>query len=156
MLHYLKESDTQNISPNWCGAHFDHGVFTSLMPAYYFKDGVEVPEPEEAGLYIMPSNSKTYEKINATDKSVMIFQVGEFVQLASNDQIRATKHLVKKAPGNIERFTFALFFSADDNAAIHSNSELTMDARYIDNKAFNGSITYGKWEAASYERYRAV
>jgi isopenicillin N synthase-like dioxygenase len=156
MLHYLKEGNTEDQNPNWCGAHFDHGVFTALMPSYYFTDGLEVEEPGDSGLYIMPSNGTKFEKINATDKNIMIFQVGEFVQLASNDQIRATKHLVKKAKGNIERFTFALFFSADDDAVIHSNSELTMDARYIDNKFFNGSISYGKWEAASYERYRAL
>ncbi len=156
MLHYHKIDDTTQINPNWCGAHLDHGVFTGLMPAYYFKDGKEVEEPAEAGLYIMPSNSNQFEKINASDKSILLFQVGEFAQLASHDQIRATKHLVKKAHGNIERFTFALFYSADDEAIINSNSELKNDSRYIENMAKNGEINYGKWQAASFARYRAV
>ncbi|HAT2066624.1 TPA: isopenicillin N synthase family oxygenase [Legionella pneumophila] len=154
MLHYLAVDEIQN--PNWCGAHLDHGVLTALMPAYYFRNGVEVDEPENAGLYIMPSNSEQFEKIDALDKSIMLFQVGEFVQLASNDTIRATKHLVKKTTDSIERFTFALFFSAHDDTVIYSHSELTQDTRYLEHKSSDGSISYGQWEAASYRRYRAL
>lgn len=155
MLHYMQVDESANPNPNWCGAHLDHGVFTSLMPAYYFKDGVEVEEPEDAGLYIMPSNGNQFEKIDATDKSVMLFQVGEFIQLASNDQIRATKHLVKKTQKSIDRYTFALFLSTHDDTIITSHSELTQDRRYIEQKLPDGRISYGKWEAASYEQYRA-
>ncbi|KTD24964.1 Uncharacterised protein [Legionella lansingensis] len=155
MLHYLNVDESQNANPNWCGAHLDHGVFTALMPAYYFREGIEVEEPEEAGLYIMPSNSDQFEKINARDKSIMLFQVGEFLQLASNDQILATKHLVRKAKGNIERYTYALFFSAHDDTVIYPHSKLTKDTRYLEQKSPDGSISYGKWEAASYELYRA-
>jgi hypothetical protein len=53
-LHYLAVDEVEN--PNWCGAHLDHGVLTALMPAYYFRNGEEVDELEEAGLYIMPSH----------------------------------------------------------------------------------------------------
>ena len=155
MLHYHKEKETRQTNPNWCGAHFDHGVFTGLMPAYYFRDGEEVSEPEEAGLFIRPTNGKNFEKVKASDKSILLFQVGEFGQLASNDHYRATQHLVRKAEGNIERFTFALFYSADVQAVIHSTSELTKDARYAENSAADGSICYGKWQEASYARYRA-
>lgn len=154
MLHYLADDSIQN--PNWCGAHLDHGVLTALMPAYYFRNGIEIDEPQDVGLYIMPSNSERFEKIDAADKSIMLFQVGEFLQLASNDRIRATKHLVKKTTGSVERFTFALFFSAQDDTAILSHSELTQDTRYLEHKSSDGSICYGKWEAASYERYRAI
>lgn len=78
MLHYHKENKTTNSNPDWCGAHFDHGVFTGLMPAYYFQAGQEVDEPEEAGLFIVPSHGNHFEKMRASDKSILLFQVGEF------------------------------------------------------------------------------
>lgn len=155
MLHYHKENDATNANPNWCGAHYDHGVFTGLIPAYYFRDGKEIDEPEEAGLFIARSDNDPFDKINATDKSILLFQVGEFGQLVSNDRIKATKHVVKKANGGIERYTFALFYSANDNVVIHSSSELVEDTRYKDNQFADGSICYGKWDVASFERYRA-
>jgi isopenicillin N synthase-like dioxygenase len=154
MLHYHKESDTMNINPNWCGEHFDHGLFTGLIPAYYFCNDKEVDEPDDAGLFIKPNNGSSYEKINASDKSVLLFQVGEFGQLISNDRIKATKHKVKKTNSEIERFSFALFYSADENLIIQSVSELTKDARFIKNKFDDENISYGKWEKASYDRYR--
>lgn len=155
MLHYHKENNTENGNPNWCGAHFDHGVLTGLVPAYYFRDEVEIDEPEEAGLYIMPSDGQQFEKINANDKSILLFQVGEFGQLLSHDTIRATKHRVKKAKGEIERFTFALFFNADQQAVVNSKSILSKDERYASQQTPDGSITYNQWEVASYARYRA-
>ncbi len=154
MLHYQKESDTTNANPNWCGAHFDHGIFTGLAPAYYFRDGIDVAEPEESGLFIKPTNSNDFIKINSADKEILIFQVGEFGQLATHDTICATKHLVKKARSNIERFTFALFFSTHHQVMINSRSILTKDSRYAENKHADGSICYGKWQDASYARYR--
>ena len=155
MLHYHKETHELNENINWCGEHTDHGILTGLIPAYYFKNGIEVEEPPEAGLYIMPSDKNDFEKIDASDKSILLFQVGEFGQLILNDQIKATKHKVKKAKDEIERYTFALFYSADGNMAIQSKSILSQDLRYIQNKTANGSITYKLWEQASYERYRA-
>ncbi len=86
----------------------------------------------------------------------MLFQVGEFGQIASQDQIKATKHVVKKAKGSIERFTFALFYSATDDTVVNSKSELAQDSRYKENMAQDGSIRYGDWQAASYARYRAT
>ncbi len=156
MLHYHKEGDLTNENPDWCGAHLDHGVFTGIIPAYYFRAGVEIDEPEEAGLYIVPSDRDQFEKVNALDKSVLLFQVGEFGQMISNDQIKATKHMVRKARGDIERFTFALFYSADDNAVIKSNSKLNQDERYRLNQHSDGSISYAKWQKASFDRYRAM
>lgn len=156
MLHYHKEGNATNAYPNWCGAHFDHGVFTGLMPAYYFRQGEEVEEPQEAGLFIMPAYGNRFEKVFAADKSILLFQAGEFAQLATHDHIRATKHLVKKAWGEIERFTFALFYSADAKTKIYPQSLLTTDTRYTDNCSEDGSILYGNWEAASFQRYRAT
>lgn len=155
MLHYHKENDATNANPDWCGAHFDHGLITGLMPAYYFRNGVEVEEPEEAGLYIAAYGSHQFEKINAADKSVLLFQAGEFGQLMTNDRIHATKHIVKKAHGGIERFTFALFTDPDYDIVINSRSALAQDARYVNHKSSDGSISYRKWQDASYERYRA-
>lgn len=153
LLHYHKENQSTNFNPNWCGAHFDHGVFTGLMPAHYFQDGVEVEEPEEAGLYIKPTNGNEFEKIAARDKSILLFQVGEFGQLASHDAIRATNHLVKKAKNHIERYAFAIFYDAHD-CIIHSHSELARDSRYTDNMTADGKISYDKWSSASFARYR--
>ncbi len=62
MLHYLKENDATNQNPDWCGAHHDHSLLTGLMPAYYFQNGVEIPEPPEAGLYIFPYGTDAIEK----------------------------------------------------------------------------------------------
>lgn len=154
MLHYHKESDATNENLNWCGAHFDHGVFTGLMPAYYFHDGVEVDEPEEAGLYIVPSYGNQFEKINSSEKDVLLFQVGEFGQLVSNDEIKATQHVVRKAYGEIERYTFALFFNPHASMTIQSQSSLIADDRYKLNQV-DGKINYEKWADASYDRYRA-
>jgi isopenicillin N synthase-like dioxygenase len=155
MLHYHKESDAINENPNWCGAHLDHGIFTGLIPAYYYRDGIEVDEPKEAGLYIVPSNTTQFEKVSLSDKSVLLFQVGEFGQLLSDDHIQATQHTVRKAKGEIERYTFALFFSAGVNTKIKSHSKLIEDDRYKQHQSADGSISYAEWEKASYERYRA-
>ncbi len=35
LLYYKKSADTDTDNPYWCGAHFDHGVFTALTQAYY-------------------------------------------------------------------------------------------------------------------------
>lgn len=156
MLHYHKESVTTNVNPNWCGAHFDHSIFTGLMPAYYFQEGIEVDEPAEAGLYIKPTHGTHFEKIQATDKSVLLFQVGEFGQVVSNDGICATEHVVKKAFGNIERYAFALFYDCHPDVVVNSTSRLTKDARYADHKNSDGSLSYGKWEEASFARYRVL
>jgi isopenicillin N synthase-like dioxygenase len=155
MLHYHKDADMAVSSPDWCGAHFDHGVFTGLVPAYYFRDGEEIDEPEDAGLFIVPTDRENFEKVQVTDKSILLFQVGEFGQLISDDRIRATRHTVKKVKAGIERFTFALFYSANDATLVKSTSILITDTRYTDNQSQDGSITAAKWQEASYARYRA-
>lgn len=154
MLYYRKEDDSTFDNPDWCGAHLDHGVFTGLIPAYYFRDDEEISEPTEAGLYIKPTSSDTFEKVRADDKSILLFQVGEFSQLLSNDQMRATQHIVKKASGGIERYTFAVFYDTQEDFTILSRSILTKDPRYIKHQK-NNVITYGAWGRASFERYRA-
>ena len=85
------------------------------------------------------------------DPDVMMFQVGEFGQLAMDDQIRATEHCVKKAPENIERYAMALFFAAPMDFEIHSQSVLTEDSRYGGHK---GEVcSFKSWHEASLKRY---
>lgn len=156
MLHYHKENHVSSTNQNWCGAHFDHGIFTGLIPAYYFRAGIEVEEPAEAGLFVIPANGNKFEKINAVDKSTLLFQIGEFGQLALHDQVYATKHQVQKTLGDIERFSFALFYSAADDDRIKSKSVLAKDTRYVDHMEQDGSISYKKWNDASCDRYRAI
>ncbi len=156
MLHYHQEVELLNNNPDWCGAHFDHGLFTGLIPAYYFCDGKEVAEPEEAGLYIVSTDGVDFEKVDVTDKSVLLFQVGEFAQLLTDDRIKATQHKVKKSCEGVERYSFALFYSPDKSITIGSKSILNKDDRYTAQQSALGSISYGQWEEASYRRYRAT
>lgn len=76
--------------------------------------------------------------------------------MISNDRIKATKHMVRKAKGQIERFTFALFYSADNNTIIKSNSKLIQDERYKLHQFSDESISYADWAKASFDRYRAL
>lgn len=149
MLYYQKNADTREDNPFWCGAHFDHGVFTAITPATYFVDGVEVPEPKEAGLFVNVGGQ--FMKIEA-DLDVMMFQAGEFGQLATDDAIRATEHRVHKAYGShVERFAMALFFDAPMETVIHSFSELTQDSRY--GGVAGDPCTYQRWHEESFKRY---
>jgi isopenicillin N synthase-like dioxygenase len=149
MLYY-KGADSVAENPLWCGPHFDHGLFTSLIPAYYYVNGELVPEPPEAGLFIKTSKEGVYKKVIANDPDVMMFQVGEFAQLASNDAIRATEHQVHKAKGFVDRYSMALFIDPSMDTVIHSNSVLAQDSRYGDNP--NGSCSYRHWDAETFKR----
>jgi isopenicillin N synthase-like dioxygenase len=146
MLHYATSRQLDN--PYWCGAHFDHGLFTALLPAYYFTEkGDLVPEPEEAGLYVRAADDTEFKKVVSDDHDVLLFQAAEWGQIASNDAIRATEHRVHKAHGNIERFTMALFFAPDYESTVNSTSVLTQDERY------SGGKRYLDWHLASLKRY---
>lgn len=151
MLYYRKMSESHSESSLWCGSHFDHGMFTALLPAVYFANGKQIPEPEEAGLYIKTRRDGIFKKILVNDPNVLLFQVGEFGQLATNDGIKATEHCVHKAKGAIERFTMALFFDAPMDHVIHSYSELTQDARYGGDPG--DPCSYRHWHEASLQRY---
>lgn len=150
MLYYRKSENFQN--PYWCGAHFDHGLFTAILPAVYFSESKQVPEPLEAGLFVRTSKEAPFKKVKADDLDVMMFQVGEFGQLATHDGIRATEHRVHKAREAIERYTLAVFFNVSDDVAIYSQSILTEDARYGAKRGER--CTFGQWHQASFERYR--
>ncbi len=149
MLYYRKS--IQNENPYWCGAHFDHGLFTVLLPAIYFVNDEQIPEPIEAGLFVRTSVDAPFKKVVADDTDVMLFQVGEFGQLVKNDGIRATEHRVQKAAGSIERYTLAVFYNAPMDLPIYSSSELTNDARY--GVKAGEPCTYRHWHEASFNRY---
>lgn len=151
MLYYKKNSDSSNDNPYWCGAHFDHGLFTALLPAFYYVEGEQVTEPDEAGLFVKAYKDDDFKKVVANDPDVLLFQVGEFGQVASNDAIRATEHRVHKASGNVERYTMALFITPTHETVIRSTSVLTQDERY--GGQAGDLCRYGDWHEASFKRY---
>ena len=151
MLYYAKTQDTSYDNPFWCGSHFDHGLFTALIPAFYFENGKTISEPMEAGLFVKAAGEKNFKKVAADDLEIMMFQVGEFAQLVTNDAIRATEHRVAKAPGCVERYTMALFFDPPKDTIIHSFSELTNDARY--GGSAGDPCSYDHWHQESFKRY---
>ncbi|MBS0629167.1 MAG: isopenicillin N synthase family oxygenase [Verrucomicrobia bacterium] len=151
MLYYSKCTESHNDNPYWCGSHFDHGLFTALLPAVYFEEGRQVAEPEEAGLFIKISSDGQFQKIVADDPDLLLFQVGEFAQLVTNDAIRATEHRVHKASGSVERYTMAMFFDPPMDLVVHSNSELAKDVRY--GQVAGTACTAQHWYDESYNRY---
>ncbi len=151
MLYYRKSEDSSKDNPYWCGSHFDHGLFTALLPAFYFAQGEAVPEPEEAGLFVKTTSEGIFKKVVANDPEVLLFQVGEFGQLVTHDAIRATEHRVHKAEGRVERFTMALFTDAPMDMEVRSTSVLTADSRY-GGKA-GDPCTYRHWNGESFKRY---
>ncbi len=151
MLYYQKKGDTGADNPYWCGAHYDHGLLTVLAPSCYFLSGKRIPEPLEAGLFVRIEGK--FYKVEA-DPEVMMFQVGEFGQLATNDGIRATEHRVHKPfDSDIERYTIAVFFNAPMETVIYSSSELTKDARY--GGSSGDPCSYERWNEESFKRYIA-
>jgi isopenicillin N synthase-like dioxygenase len=150
MLYYSKSGDSEGDNPFWCGAHFDHSLFTALVPAFYFIDDKEIAEPMEAGLFVKTSHAGMFQKVIADDPDVLMFQVGEFGQLITNDAIRATEHRVSKpALKAIERYTMALFFSPPMESVISSTSELTRDSRY----GSEATCSFRHWHEESFKRY---
>ena len=149
-LLYYKGANSVADNPLWCGPHFDHGLFTALIPAYYYVDGEIVPEPIEAGLFIKTNTEGIYKKVIADDPDVMMFQVGEFAQLLSNDSIRATEHQVHKAMGYVDRYSMALFIDPSMDTVVHSSSVLTQDPRFGGDP--NGPCSYRSWDAETFKR----
>ncbi len=151
MLYYKKDFQGKEGNPFWCGAHYDHSMFTALLPAFYFVEGRPVEEPAEAGLFVRPAAENKFKKIVANDPDLLLFQVGEFGQLSTNDAIQATEHRVHKAEGSVERYTLALFFDAPQEIVIRSTSKLTSDARY--GGPAGSPCSYQHWGEESYKRY---
>ncbi len=150
-LHYRKPTEDLSDNPYWCGSHFDLSILTTLLPAFYFLNGEEIVEPLEAGLFVKTTQDGVFKKVIANDPDILLFQVGEFGQLATNDAIRATEHRVHKAKGAVERYTLALFTDAPMDTVIYSTSELTEDSRY-GGKA-GSPCSYRHWFEESFKRY---
>ncbi len=151
MLYYSKSDQTHEGNPYWCGSHFDHSVLTALLPAFYFEEGRPIPEPIEAGLFVKTTSDGVFRKIITDDPDVLMFQVGEFGQLLSNDGIQATEHRVHKAFGNVERYTMALFFDLPMQTVIHSTSKLTQDPRY--GGVAGEPCSYQHWTEETFKRF---
>jgi len=122
-----------------------------LVPAFYFKDGEAVDEPIEAGLFVKAAGDAVFKKVVANDPEILLFQVGEFGQLITNDAIKATEHRVQKASEAIERYTMALFFDPPMETVIFSDSELTQDSRY--GGPTGAPCSYRQWHERSFDRY---
>ena len=148
MLHYQKSGDTYEDNPYWCGAHFDHGLFTALTPATYYTADRLIEEPEEAGLFVRVGGE--FKRVVA-DPDILLFQVGEFGQLVLDDKIQATEHRVQKAKGSVERYALAVFFSLSLETTIRSTSILTEDSRY--SGGAHDPCTFDHWNQESFKRY---
>ncbi len=153
-LLYYQSIGEKTTNPLWCGAHFDHGPFTVLLPSFYFAHGKAIAEPAEAGLFIKTTRDGMFKKIVADDPDVLLFQVGEFGQLMTDDAIRATEHRVHKAHGPVERYTMALFLNAPRDTVVHSFSELTNDSRY--GGIAGAPCSFGQWQERSFNRYLVI
>ncbi len=151
MLHYKTKAEGETQNPLWCGAHFDHGLITALLPAFYFANGKALAEPSEAGLFIKIKGGDTFYKVPSDDKDVMLFQVGEFGQLVMNDTIQATEHRVHKAKEGVERYTMALFINPSLDTQITSYSELVKDSRY--GAGPGEPCVFRRWHEGSLNRY---
>lgn len=118
---------------------------------FLFGSSLMNAEPSEAGLFVRVSEEAPFKKVSAEDFDVMMFQVGEFGQLVTDDGIRATEHRVHKAIGAIERYTLAVFYNAPMDIPVYSKSILTNDARYGAERG--EACTYRHWTEASFQRY---
>lgn len=130
-------------SPNWCGDHRDHGIFTALCPELFFKDTIPISKPENSGLHILG------QEISLSD-DVILFQIGEVMELMTNGEVTATNHLVKKAYDGVERFTFALFFDAPDDMILHCNNPEVIK-KYEDR--FTPDMNFSLWNDRSLAKY---
>lgn len=147
MLYYgpvaKLEAGNSKSSNAWCTLHRDHSLITGLCPAAYFKEGqyfenAEIEDPE-GGLFIRG-------KRVVVPQDILLFQVGEALQLLTNGKITSTLHEVKKVVGGFERYTFALFTDPQASLVMHSTDESFNDR-------FHSGMTYGEWSNASYKKY---
>lgn len=159
LLQYTS-SDSSNSNP-WCEAHFDHGMFTALIPAYYWRDNEHIQEPEEAGFFVTLSDNECY-KVVVDDPTTLLLLVGEFAQLVTNGQLQAIKHEVRRAlDPKITRITQAVFLCPDPNETIISKDKLAQTDRYkmklIDGTIIireDGACTYSDWHENSLNQNR--
>lgn len=144
MLYYSPVFENKDDgSPNWCGNHRDHGLFTALCPEKFFKEGMLVEKPEGSGLYILD------QEISPPD-DVMLFQIGEIMEIITNGEVKATDHLVKKAYGGYERFAFAFFFDTPADMVLHCTNPDVIK-KYEDR--YTEGMTFQLWNDRSLAKY---
>ncbi len=149
-LHYKSVSGSEDDgNPNWCGNHRDHGVFTCLCPEVYFdEEGNIVDRPEGAGLYIE-------SKPVAPRRDIMLFQMGEVMELMTNGAVRATDHLVKKAFGP-ERYALAVFADPEEEVIINFSDSSVIEKykdRLTEEDIAHGSVSFAAWNDRSLAKY---
>jgi isopenicillin N synthase-like dioxygenase len=157
MLHYLgTEKDDGN--PNWCGVHSDHGLFTALLPEVFLDAaGNRIPPPPGAGLHVKPHSGSEFLRVEVKNpENTLLFQVGEFAQLLTDDRLTATKHCVRKAYGGVQRYTLAVFFDVAETFGFSSTSVLATDERWKGNAGDSGTVNWKTWHEASLARYKNV
>ncbi len=144
MLHYKSVPGGEDDgNPNWCGIHRDHGIITGLCPEVFYKDGKVISRPKGSGLYIEG------EPV-APPSDIVLFQMGEVLELMSNGAVRSTDHWVVKARDGSERYSMAVFLDPLDHFEITCTNPDVI-AKYADR--FRPGITYEEWGAASYAKY---
>ncbi|RIA79823.1 hypothetical protein C1645_793709 [Glomus cerebriforme] len=132
LLHYFPIQTNQNddIDDSWSGWHTDHSSLTGLTsPMFVDERDLSYPEIEcpdnQAGLYIK-NRSNTIIKVTIP-KDCLAFQLGAAMQLASDDNLHATPHMVKAissvtksdVPINfIARNTFGVFMQPSLNEKV--------------------------------------
>ena len=150
MLHYIT-GDNEDPNPFWCGQHKDHSLITGLIQPLYMLGGEEVPPPEGAGLHIKVG--ETYHRVIGEADSIT-YQIGDFGQLISNDDVIATEHRVNKPnhpTRGLERHTLALFIDPKlDQKVENSTSVLaSTDSRYVE-----GDTTFNDWHLRTLARHK--
>lgn len=107
---------------SWCGFHKDHSVITGLCSALFLKTPREGGEPTAvaspspiSGLYIRNRGGDLVKVAIPAD--CLAFQVGESLEVATGNRLRATPHCVRVGFGEdaelISRSTYALFMNAN-------------------------------------------
>ncbi len=81
-------------------------------------------------------------------KSVLLFQMGEFVELITSGRARATDHCVQKASG-VERFAFAVFVDPAESLQV-TRSPAPPSSK---NTPIGTSLVYPTPARRSYSKY---
>ena len=149
MLHYSAVPEGEDDgNPNWCGTHKDHGLFTGLGPEVYFpstsNDNKTVDKPPNSGLYILNN------PITTPNDDVILFQIGEALELATDGRTTATEHFVRKAYGGYERFTLAVFIQPKEDMILSCKNKHVLE-KYEDR--YTSDMTYKVWNDRSLARY---
>jgi len=147
MLYYTSVPNGEDDgNPNWCGKHRDHGLFTGLCPEVFFKNGQKAQKPEGSGLHILGLEISPPE-------DVLLFQIGECLELLSNGKTTATEHWVVKCHQGYERCTMAVFFNGPDEMEVYCSNPKVIE-KYGDR--FIPGMSYKQWGDRSFAKYNPM